>query len=84
MWLCVDRLERIDTGLVVLVSDEEKIYHLTRSEYVNLTGKDPAESDMLWAEIVSGRITSATYDEGETTARRAAAKARLNRLFDKH
>lgn len=80
MWLCLDRLE---ADLVVLVSDEETIHRLTRDEYIRLVGREPVESDMLWAEITFGRIASATYDETETAIRKAAAGNRLNRLFDK-
>lgn len=80
MWLCVDRIEG---NTVVLMDDEEKIYHLDRPAYRVLVGREPAESDVLTAEVAEGRICSASYDEEETQTRKAAAKARLNRLFGK-
>ena len=78
MWLCVDRIE---SGLVVLVSDEERTYRIPVAEYSRLTGIPPAESDMLRAETQGDRILSAAYDETETVSRKAAAQARLDRLF---
>ena len=80
MWLCVDRIEG---NTVVLLDDEEKIYRLDRATYTATVGKAPAESDVLSAEVEGERILSAAYDGGETEARKAAARARLNRLFGK-
>lgn len=78
MWLCVDRIE---ASIVILVSDEEKTYRLPAADYTRLAGKPPAESDILRADISGDRIVSAVFDEAETAARKAAARARLNRLF---
>lgn len=78
MWLCVDRIEG-DT--VVLTDESEQIYRLKAAEYAALTGKDPAESDILTAEVREGSVLTATYDPEETASRKAAARARLNRLF---
>ena len=80
MWLCIDRIEG-DT--VVLLDDREKVYCLTADAYVALVGRAPAEGDMLTAEVEEESIRSATYDEAETLARKAAARERLNRLFGK-
>ena len=80
MWLCIDRIEG---NTVVLLDDEEKVYCLAADAYIALVGRDPADGDMLAAEAEEGSILSATYDEGETFARRAAARERLNRLFGK-
>jgi hypothetical protein len=46
-----------------------------------MVGRDPAESDILSAEAEEGSIRKAVYDPEETASRKAAAKARLNRLF---
>ncbi len=78
MWLCVDRIE--DT-VVVLVSDEETVYRLTAADYIRLTGRAPAEADVLRAEADADRILSAAFDEAETATRKAAARERLDRLF---
>jgi hypothetical protein len=78
MWLCVDRIEG---NTVVLLDDGERIYHLTAVAYRTLTGRDPAESDILNAEVEGDNILAAAYDETETVARKQAARARLNRLF---
>ena len=80
MWLCVDRIEN-DT--VVLLDDDEHVYTLSHADYTALVGIPPAESAILTAEIRGGRITAAVYDEAETAARTAAARARLDRLFKK-
>ena len=80
MWLCVDRTEG-DT--VVLMDDEERIYRMDRAAYVAMVGRDPAESDILTAKVREGRVLTATYDPEETASRKAAARARLNRLFGK-
>ena len=80
MWLCVDRIEG-DT--VVLTDEDEKLYRLKVADYVALTGRDPAESDVLTAEAEGDRILSAAYDSEETAARKEAARKRLNRLFGK-
>ena len=80
MWLCVDRTEG-DT--VVLLDDEERIYRLDRAAYVAMVGRAPAESDILSAEAEEGRVLKAAYDPEETASRKAAARARLNRLFGK-
>ena len=80
MYLCVDRIEG---NTVVLQDDEEKLYRVDVPTYVALVGREPVESDVLTAEVAEGSIRSASYDEAETTARKAAARARLNRLFGK-
>jgi hypothetical protein len=80
MWLCVDRIEK-DT--VILIGDDERVYPLSRADYTALVGFSPVESAILAAEIRDGRIVSAAYDEAETAARMAAARARLDRLFGK-
>lgn len=80
MWLCVDRIEG-DT--VVLTDEDEKLYRLKVADYIALTGRDPAESDVLTAEAEGDRILSAAYDSEETAARKKAARKRLNRLFGK-
>ena len=80
MYLCVDRIEG---NTVVLLDDEEKLYHMDVPAYVALVGKEPAESDVLTAEVAEGSISAAAYDEAETQTRKAAARARLNRLFGK-
>lgn len=80
MWLCVDRMEK---ETVVLLDDEERAYSLSRADYMALVGVPPAESAVLAAEIRDGRIVTASYDEAETAARMAAARARLDRLFGK-
>ncbi len=78
MWLCVDRIEG-DT--VVLTDENERLYRIARADYTALTGRDPAESDMLSAEAEGDRILSAAYDGEETASRKEAARRRLNRLF---
>lgn len=78
MWLCIDRIEE---NTVVLLDDQEKIYCLAADAYIALVGREPAEGDMLTAEVEEGSICFATYDEAETLARKAAARERLNRLF---
>ena len=78
MWLSVDRIEG---NTVVLLDEKEKVYRLAVDAYIALVAREPAESDMLAAEVEEGSICSATYDEAETLARRAAARERLNRLF---
>ena len=80
MYLCVDRIEG---NTVVLLDDEEKLYHMDVPAYVALVGRKPAESDVLTADVVEGSIRSAAYDEAETQTRKAAARARLSRLFGK-
>ena len=80
MWLCVDRIEG---DIVVLVDERDKTLSLTRGEYLTLVGVPPAESDMLSATVTHGRLVEATRDEAETAARKAAARARLERLFGK-
>ena len=80
MWLCVDRIEG-DT--VVLTDEGEKLYRLKAADYIALTGKTPAESDVLTAETEGERILSAAYDGAETAARKEAARKRLKRLFGK-
>ncbi len=80
MWLCVDRIEG---NTVVLLDDEETIYRLSTADYTQLTGKAPAESDILSGTVENNRITAAVYDEAETASRMAAARARLDRLFKK-
>ena len=80
MWLSVDRIEG---NTVVLLDEKEKVYRLAVESYVALVGREPAESDMLAAEVEEGSIRSAVYDEAETLVRKAAARERLNRLFGK-
>lgn len=80
MWLCVDRIEG---NTVVLLDDEERIYRMDRAVYVAMVGRAPAESDILSAEAEEGRVLKAAYDPEETASRKAAARARLNRLFGK-
>lgn len=78
MWLCVDRIEG---NTVVLLDDGEKTYTLAKADYVALTGRPPVESDVLTATVAGDAITAASVDETETAARKAAARARLDRLF---
>lgn len=78
MWLCVDRIEE-DT--VILLDDGEISYALSRAAYTALVGREPAESDILAAEVEGMRILTAAYDGVETASRREAARKRLNRLF---
>lgn len=78
MWLCVDRIEG-DT--VVLSDEDETMYRLSRADYTALTGRAPAESDVLSAETEGDRILSAAYDGEETAARKEGARKRLHRLF---
>ena len=80
MWLCIDRIEG---ETVVLLDDEERVYRLTAAAYTAMVGRDPAESDVLKAEAEDGQIITAAYDPSETASRKAAARARLNRLFGK-
>ena len=80
MYLCVDRIEG---NTVVLLNDEEKVFSMDRSAYIALVGREPAESDVLAAEVAEGSIRTASYDEAETNARKATARARLSRLFGK-
>ena len=80
MWLSVDRIEG---NTVVLLDEKEKVYRLAVDAYIALVAQEPAESDMLAAEVEEGSIRSAVYDEAETLARKAAARERLNRLFGK-
>ena len=78
MWLCVDRIE---DNTVVLTDDDEHIYRLSCAAYQELTGRTPAETDILTAEVEGECILSAVYDEVQTNARKEAARARLKRLF---
>ena len=80
MWLSVDRIEG---NTVVLLDEKEKVYRLAVDAYIALVAREPAESDMLAAEVEEGSIRSAVYDEAETLARKTAARERLNRLFGK-
>ena len=80
VWLSVDRIEG---NTVVLLDEKEKVYRLAVDAYIALVAREPAESDMLAAEVEEGSIRSAVYDEAETLARKAAARERLNRLFGK-
>jgi hypothetical protein len=80
MWLCVDRIEG---NTVVLLDEKEEIYRMDRAAYVTMVGRAPAESDILSAEAEEGSIRKAVYDPEETASRKAAARARLNRLFGK-
>jgi hypothetical protein len=78
MWLCVDRIE---SDVVILIGDDETIFHVPTHEYQRLTGCAPVESQMLWAETQDGTLLSAACDEAETMARKKAAADRLARLF---
>ena len=78
MWLCVDRIE---SDVVILIGDDETIFHVPTPEYVRLTGCAPVESHMLWAETRDGILLSAACDEAETMALKKAAADRLARLF---
>ena len=78
MWLCVDRIE---SDVVILISDDETILRVPSPEYKRLTGCAPVESHMLWAEVQNGSLLSAACDEAETQARKKAAADRLARLF---
>jgi hypothetical protein len=66
---------------VVLLDEKEEIYRMDRAAYVTMVGRTPAESDILSAEAEEGSIRMAVYDPEETASRKAAARARLNRLF---
>ena len=81
MWVAVDRIEG---NTVVLVSDEEKIFHVAVADYKTLTALSPQESHILQCEIRDGHIISARYDPHETDRRLAAARARLQRLINKN
>jgi hypothetical protein len=78
MWLCVDRIE---SDVVILISDDETVFHVPTPAYVRLTGCAPVESQMLWAETQDGTLLSAACDEAETKTRKKAAADRLARLF---
>ena len=78
VWLSIDRIEE---NTVVLIDESERVYTLARDAYIAMVGRVPAESDVLSATLADGRILSASYDEAETESRKAAARARLNRLF---
>ncbi len=80
MWLSVDRVEG---PVVILVADNEQIYHLDTTAYESLTGFFPQETHMLWCEIKDGTIQSAHLDLAETERRISVAKARLQRLINK-
>ena len=80
MWLAVDRIEE---DLVVLMDDDEVIYHLTQEAYTALCGRAPRENTMLDAEIKDGRILSAVCSDEEETRRLAEVKARLARLVNR-
>lgn len=81
MWLAVDRLEE---NLVVLMDDDEVIYHLTREAYTALCGRAPRENAMLDAEIRDGKILSAVCSDEEEARRLAEVRARLERLVNRH
>ncbi len=81
MWLCVDRIEK-DT--VILLDDRDTVYSITCNDYVALVGLPPAESAILAAEVKEGRILAASYDAAETSARKDAMRAKLNRLFGRN
>lgn len=81
MWLSLDRIEG-DT--VILIDDNEGLYHVTASAYETLTGLSPRETHMLWCEVRDGVILSARFDPEETDRRTQAARDRLRRLVNKN
>ncbi len=81
MWFSVDRIE--DKRTVVLIGDDDTVCSLSVEEYTALTGVPPTEAQMLRCDIRDGRIASAHYDPDETERRKAAARERLHRLFNK-
>ena len=80
VWLCIDRIEG---NTVVLLDDGDQVYHLNAAAYETLVGRAPAESDVLTATVENGTVLTARYDGEETERRKAAARARLHRLFGK-
>lgn len=80
MWLAVDRIEE---NMVVLVDDDEVIYHLSAAAYTALTGRAPTQNTVLNARAEDGKILSATCDDAETERRLAVARARLERLINR-
>lgn len=81
MWLAVDRIER-DT--VVMIADDETVFHLDVNAYERLTGIPPQETHTVWCEIKDHEIISARIDPSETARRTKAAQDRLRRLLDKN
>ena len=79
MWCSVDRIE--DKRTVVLIDDDEKVYHLSLDTYTRMTGIPPSESHMLQCTTENGRIVSAVFSPEETERRQTAARERLRRLF---
>ena len=80
MWMSVDRIEK---DLVILIADDETVYHVKVADYETLVGRPPQETHMLWTEIGDGNLLSACYDPEETARRLQAAKDRLQRLLRK-
>ena len=79
MWMSVDRIEGF---VVVLIADDEQVYHLDITAYEALTGIPPTETHMLWCEVRDGLIISARFDPTETEGRLSAASAKLRRLIN--
>ena len=80
MWLSVDRIEN---GIVVMISEGERVYHWDVPTYEALTGKAPEETHVLWCEVQNNTIISARFDPHETQRRANAARERLQRLIQK-
>ena len=78
MWISVDRVEN---GIVVMISDDMQIYHLDTAAYEALTGLPPKETHVLWCEVRDGIIVTARFDPEETHRRINAARERLQRLL---
>ena len=81
MWMSVDRIEK---DLVILIADDETLYHVKVADYETLVGRPPQETHVLWTETRDGNILSARYDPEETSRRLQAAKDRLQRLLRKN
>lgn len=79
MWMSVDRIEK---DLVVLIADDETVYHVKVADYETLVSRPPQETHVLWVETRDKNILSARFDPQETDCRTAAAKARLHRLIN--
>lgn len=81
MWLSVDRIEEgVSEPIVVLVADDEKIYHLTADAYRALTGRAPQVNTMLDGLIQDGSIVSAVCSDEETERRLDEARAWMERM----
>ncbi|MBQ9779478.1 MAG: hypothetical protein IJW00_00900 [Clostridia bacterium] len=79
MWMSVDRVEG---SVVVLVADNEQVYHLDIPAYEALTGIPPKEAHMFWCEVCNNAVVSARFDSEETERRMTKAKAQLQRLIN--